>query len=348
MYTEHGKHSYFLDCARAAAGQVDGAREKRLRDHGAQVRVHREYEALRAINGTDGTGGYAIPPDWLNSVWVEAAHPGRALADAAVNMPLPPGTNQLVIPVLSTGTSMSVSTAQNSQVAEQAGSITDAAITANVVTVQAQTTVSRQLLDFAPEGGGIDRWLAMDSGAAYGAELSQQLYSGSGSNGQLTGIVNWPNVLTVSADSSTAGFWNGIATAQQQIISNLYLPANAAFINSADWGWISATVDMSGRPLLLPHTAASDGLARVAQESFVAQLGGLSLIVDPSVPSGKVVVARTTELAVYEGPLNFEVNMEYGAGNMSALISAHRYVAWAIRRPAGVCVVSFTPTTPGS
>jgi hypothetical protein len=90
--------------------------------------------------------------------------------------------------------------------------------------------------------------------------------------------------------SSTAGFWTGIATAQQQVISNLYLPANAAFINSADWGWISATVDTSGRPLLLPHTAASDALARVAQESFVAQLGGLSLIVDPSVPSGKVVV----------------------------------------------------------
>jgi len=146
--------------------------------------------------------------------------------------------------------------------------------------------------------------------------------------------------------SSTAGFWTGIATAQQQVISNLYLPANAAFINSADWGWISATVDTSGRPLLLPHTAASDALARVAQESFVAQLGGLSLIVDPSVPSGKVVVAGTTELAVYEGPLNFEVILEYGAGNMSALISAHRYVAWAIRRPAGVCVVSFTP--PGS
>jgi hypothetical protein len=62
----------------------------------------------------------------------------------------------------------------------------------------------------------------------------------------------------------------------------------------------------------------------------------------------RVVVARTTELALYEGPLEFLVQKEYVAATMSVLLTAYGYVAWAIRRPAGVCVVSFTPTTPGS
>jgi hypothetical protein len=61
-----------------------------------------------------------------------------------------------------------------------------------------------------------------------------------------------------------------------------------------------------------------------------------------------VIVARTSELALYESPLNFEIQMEYGAANLSALITAHRYVAFGVRRSAGVCVVSFTPVTPGS
>jgi HK97 family phage major capsid protein len=241
-----------------------------------------------------------------------------------------------------------VSSLQNSQVSEQAGNITDASITLPVATIQSQTTVSRPLLDFAPAGGGIDRWLASDSGAAYAAELSSQLYSGSGSSGQLTGIINTSNVLTVSAGGSTAGFWSGLAASQQAIVNNLYLPPNAAFINQADWGWLSATIDLEGRPLLLPHTTTSDALVRVPAESIVAEFGAMSLIVDPSVPSGKVIVARTSELALYEGPLNFEVSMEYGAGNFSALITAFRYVAFGVRRPAGVCVLSFTPTYPGS
>jgi HK97 family phage major capsid protein len=349
IYTEEGPHSYFIDAVRQKMGRVDAAAEKRLADHVNQVAAHPAYFEHRVgINATDGTGGEGVPPAWLNSAWVEAAHPGRPLADAAVNMPLPPHTNQLVIPVLATGTSMTVSSSQNSQVSEQAGNITDASITLPVATIQSQTTVSRPLLDFAPEGGGIDRWLAMDSGAAYAAELSSQLYSGSGSAGQVTGIINWPNVLTVSAGGSTAGLWSGIAAAQQAVLNNLYLPANIAVINPADWAWLSSTIDQQGRPLVLPHTTTSDALVRVPADAIVAEFGAMSLIVDPSVPSGKVIVARTSELALYEGMPHFEVSMQYGAQNFSALITAWRYVAWAIRRPAGVCVLSFTPAYGGS
>jgi HK97 family phage major capsid protein len=167
-------------------------------------------------------------------------------------MPLPPGTDQLVIPGLLTGQSFTVSSTQNAQVSEQAGSVTTGTITANVTTLQSQITVSRQLIDQAPRG--IDLWLGLDSAQAYSAAKAQQLWSGSGSSGQVTGVLNWANTLLVSAGGSTAGFWSGLAAAQQAVTSTLYLPPNAAFINPADWQWISSTIDEQGRPLLLPHT----------------------------------------------------------------------------------------------
>jgi len=72
------------------------------------------------------------------------------------------------------------------------------------------------------------------------------------------------------------------------------------------------------------------------------------LIVDPALPAGNVVVARTSELAVYEGPLEFLVQREYGAQDLLVTITSLRYLAFGVRRAAGVAVVSFTPAYPGS
>jgi HK97 family phage major capsid protein len=344
VYRENSEHSYFFDRAKQClyGSGVDAELDKRLQDYQAQSIVAAEK---RAINETVGTGGAAVPPKWLEDSWYEAAHAGCPLGAAAVNTPLPPGTDSIVVPGLLTGQSFTVSSTQNSQVTDESGNITTGTITCPVIGLQSQITVSRQLIDQAPL---IDRWLAVDSAAAYTAAKAQQLWSGTGSSGQVTGVLNWSNTLSVSAGGSTAGFWSGVAAAQQAVISNLFLPPNAVFVNAQDWQWVSSTVDDSGRPFLLPHTQTPDSLVRVPTESFVAQLGGLSVIVDPTLPSGNVVVARTSEIAIWEGPLQFLVQREYGAQDLSVTISSYRYLAFAIRRPAGVAVVSFSPTYPGS
>jgi HK97 family phage major capsid protein len=287
----------------------------------------------------------AVPPKWLEDAWFEAPHVGCPLGAAAVNTPLPPGTDSIVLPGLLTGQGFTVSSTQNSTVTDESSAITTGTITAPVITLQSQITVSRELIDQAPL---IDRWLAVDSAQAYAAAKAQQLWSGTGSFGQVTGVLNWSNTLAVSTGGSTAGFWSGIAAAQAAVLNNLYLPANACFISAQDWQWVSSTVDDSGRPFLLPHTQTPDSLLRVPTEAFVGQVAGMSLIVDPSLPSGNVVVARTSELAVWEGDLQFIVQRDYGAANLSVGISAYRYLSFAIRRPAGVCIVSFMPTYGGS
>jgi HK97 family phage major capsid protein len=299
----------------------------------------------RGIDETVGAGGAAVPPEWLEDAWFEAPHEGCPLGAAAVNAVLPPHTDQIVVPGLTGGQSFTVSSTQNTQVTDESGSVTTGTITCPVIGLQSQVTLSRQLIDQAPL---IDRWLVVDSRAAYNAAKAQQLYSGTGSTGQLTGVLNWSNTLSVSAGGSTAGFWSGLAAAQAAVTNNLYLPPNVAFINPADWQWISSTVDLEGRPLLIPHTQAPDALVRVPQEAFVAQIAGLSIVVDPALPSGSVVVARSSELAVWESDLQFLVQMDNTPGNLQVLITSYRYLAFAIRRPAGVCILSFTPSYGGS
>jgi HK97 family phage major capsid protein len=250
------------------------------------------------------------------------------------------------VPGFLTGQGFSTLSSQNTQVPEQSSYITSGTITLPVVSVLAQTTVSRQLIDQAPRH--IDSWLGLDSAAAYAAEKASLLYSGTGSNGQPTGLLNWPNVLTVSAGGSSAGFWSGLAAAQAAVLNNLFLPPDIAMISVADWAWLSSTFDESGRPFLTPATGTSDSLARVPRESLVAQLFGLSLIVDPALQPGSVIVARSSELALFEGPLQFLVQREYGAQDLSVTITSLRYLAWGLRRPSGVCILSFTPSYGGS
>jgi len=345
VYFEGSRNSYFLDQARKALyGEADKDTERRILDYRHQSMV--AHEMRTGLNEVDGSGGVAVPPDWIESAWVSAAHEGCPLGAAATPAPLPQGTDQAIIPGLLTGQSFSVSSSQNSSVSEQAGSITDGTISVPIRTLQSQVTVSRQLIDQAPRG--IDLWLGLDSARAYSAAKAQQLWSGTGSNGQVTGVLNWPDTLSVSAGGSTAGFWSGLAAAQVAVYDNLFLPANVVFVSPLTWQWVTRTGDEQGRPFLLPHTQTPDALLRVPSQYFVAQLAGLSIIADPSLPTGNVVVARSSELAVYEGDLQFVIQRQAGANDLSVTISAYRYLGFAVRRPAGVCVLSFSPSAGGS
>jgi hypothetical protein len=65
-------------------------------------------------------------------------------------------------------------------------------------------------------------------------------------------------------------------------------------------------------------------------------------------PSGKLVVLRSSEIALYQSDLRIEAFTKTYANQLSIVYSAWRYVCFGVRRPAGVAVVSFTPTSPGS
>ena len=74
VYLRGGENSYVRDLVRVHRMMDDGSSMRRLQQHAGDLE-------RRAINRTDGTGGYFVPPAWLMSQWVALARPGRAFAN---------------------------------------------------------------------------------------------------------------------------------------------------------------------------------------------------------------------------------------------------------------------------
>jgi hypothetical protein len=82
VYGEHSRNSYMRDLVLTATNMdYDGSCRERLMRHAQDVATAPEYKEIRALSRTDGQGGYAVPPAWLMSQYIELARPGRAFAD---------------------------------------------------------------------------------------------------------------------------------------------------------------------------------------------------------------------------------------------------------------------------
>src|SRR5947209_6992972 len=178
------RHSYLLDICRLGAGMDwDGAARERLMRHAQDVETNREYRKAfqehRALSRVDGQGGYAVPPLWMMQEYVGLARPGRPLANAVTNAPLPPGTDSLNIPKMLTGTKTGSQTADNTNVVSQ--DITDTSINAPVRTIAGQQDVARQTIDQSPIA--FDQIIFRDLVADYASQVDAQVIAGTGTNG---------------------------------------------------------------------------------------------------------------------------------------------------------------------
>jgi hypothetical protein len=63
-------------------------------------------EAQFDLNSTDATGGYLVAPLWLNEEFVTLARAGRVAADVLGPRALPPNTDSINLPRMSTGTTV--------------------------------------------------------------------------------------------------------------------------------------------------------------------------------------------------------------------------------------------------
>jgi hypothetical protein len=132
-------HSFFRDLATISAAQIgwtgqgspDAARE-RLQQHRKEVEIEarsnpdldRRLVEMRLTpqslreqrvnpNTTNGSGGEFVPPLWLVGQYVPFARSGRVIANRMRRSPLPPGTDSINLPKMSTGTATAVQSAQN-------------------------------------------------------------------------------------------------------------------------------------------------------------------------------------------------------------------------------------------
>ncbi|MFZ0230544.1 MAG: phage major capsid protein, partial [Mycobacterium sp.] len=332
VYRSDGPHSYFADLCRSVVHRgTDRGQEKRLRDHANQAALHRDYAEYRTgLDTTEGDAGSSFSPaKYVQAEFQAGAHPLRATADVCRLLPIPAKASQIVVPAFSTGTGAAVDSSQNTTLTEN--DPVDTTIVSATTTISARVTVSRQLYDQAAPDSTVDRVLAADIGAAYGAQLSSSVLTGSGS-GQMMGLLNVEGASTVSAASSISGLVQGIATGYQTMVETRYRKPTVLVMHPRRWltGFANG-VDVNGRPLQLPSTHPA-ALVGTADDGVVAEWLGMKVILDVNVPttsgSGNqdyVILGHSPDWLLYEGPLQFNAFKQTSAANMSVEVIGFKY-----------------------
>ncbi|MGO9032224.1 phage major capsid protein [Mycobacterium sp.] len=328
----------------------DGESRARLGSHAQQVVDHPAFQEHRDLSRVDGSGGYAVPPAWLMNQYVELARPGRAFANLVQRQPLPGGTDSINIPKVLTGTATAVQTADNTPV--QDVDLTDTFINAPVRTISGQQGVAIQLLDQSPIA--FDDLVFRDLIADYASQLDTQCLSGSGTNGQVLGVNNTPNIGSIAVSTvDIQGVYSAIANAIQTIHTTRFQPPEVVVMHPRRWGWFLALLDTQQRPLFLPDANrpynAAGILEEVASQQVVGSIQGLPVVTDPNIETNlgtggdedPVYVLRASDVVLWESGIRARVLPETKAQNLTVLLQLYGYLAFsAARYPASIVEIS--------
>ncbi|MGO9157275.1 phage major capsid protein [Mycobacterium sp.] len=328
----------------------DGESRARLTSHAQQVVDHPAFEEHRDLSRVDGSGGYAVPPAWLMNQYIELARPGRAFANLVQRQPLPSGTDSINIPKVLTGTATAVQTADNTPVTDV--DLTDTFINAAVRTISGQQGVAIQLLDQSPIA--FDDLVFRDLIADYATQLDKQCLYGSGTNGQVLGVNNTPNIGTIAVSTvDIQGVYSAIANAIQTVHTTRFQPPEVVVMHPRRWGWFLSLLDANQRPLFLPDANrpwnAAGILEEVASQQVVGSIQGLPVVTDPNIETNlgtggdedPVYVLRASDVVLWESGIRARVLPETKAQNLTVLLQLYGYLAFsAARYPASIVEIS--------
>jgi len=346
-YEQGNGRSYFADLATSTINQDIDARQ-RLERHAAEVRMDPEY---RDLIRTDGNGGYFVPPLWLSD-YVELARAGRPTANLVTNLPLPPGTDSINVPKISTGTATAIQVGDGS--APQETDLADTSVACGVKTIAGQQDMSIQLFEQSPFN--FDQIVMADLAADYATKVDVQVLSGSNANGQVKGIYGASGVNAVTWTDTTptvSELYSKLADGIQKIHTNRFQPPTVIVMHPRRWAWMLAAVDSQGRPLVVPNgqgpTNAIAAFGTVGSEQVVGSLQGLPVVTDPSIPitdgSGtnedSIIVMRAQDCILYESSLRTRVLPEVLSGTMQVRVQVYGYLAFtAERQPKSITILS--------
>jgi HK97 family phage major capsid protein len=345
------RHAEQMDRA-LAAGEV----EKRSRLFATPADLQ-GLEVRVSPSRVDGQGGYFVPPLWLIEEYVDYARPGRAVADLYRPIPLPPGTDSVNLPKVSTGTQTGIQTADGAPVTSV--DLADTVVTGPVRTIAGQQDFALQLLEQSP--GNFDEVIYRDLTSDYNKQLDLQCINGTGANGQLLGLLNVSGINAVTytdASPTLPEMWVPIMQAASKVANGVFSPATAFATSASEWYFLASQLDTTSRPLLggLGPNNSMGSVLRAAQNSM-GQIGPWNAIGDANMPGNlgggtnetRAVLAAWDELYLFEGTVRTRVLMEVLSGTLQVRIQLYNYVASIPqRRPTAISVISGTGMVPGA
>ncbi|MQT03172.1 phage major capsid protein [Streptomyces jumonjinensis] len=347
-YRRGGQRSYFRDLFQA---QQRGDRDaiERLQRSDREVKEGLEQ---RALSTTDGGVGEFVPPLWMVDEYVRLARAGRVIADQVRQQALPTGTDSINLPRLATGTAVGEQASQNTAV--QNTDATSNSISASVTTIAGQQVVSQQLLEQSPVN--MDDILLADLAADYAIKADTFTITNNAVNKRGILNVSGLNAITYTDANPTVGeLYAKVGDGIQQIHTGRLMPPSKVFMHPRRWAWFSVSLDVNGRPLVVPVAQmpqnAAATMGGVVSEGFVGTVQGLPVYVDPNIPTNlgagtnedRIIIVRSDDVILYEATPRAETFRETYADQLSVLLRFYNYVAiHSERYPKSISVISGT------
>jgi HK97 family phage major capsid protein len=243
--------SFFGDMYRAQEG--DYSARERIERHRREAEVEGIGSGITKRAGTTGGFQGLVPPQYLIDEAALVARAGRPTANSVRHLPLPETGMSLIIPKGTTGVTEAIQATENASVSN-----TDQVwsnVTVPVVTIAGQQDISRQSLERAV---GIDQLIFQDLQAAYNVALDVQVLQGTGSSGQMLGILNTSGVnqaTAFGAAATTATFYSKLAGQINAVETTRFMAPDVIIMHPRRWNWLIAQLDSSSRPLVVPNTS---------------------------------------------------------------------------------------------
>lgn len=342
-YRRNGEFSMFKDMYRRDV-QSDSAAGERLERHS------REMSDKFDLSSTDSAGGYLVAPVYLQDEFVDLAAANSIVANTIGTSSLPPNTDSINIPALSTGTAVA---AQSDNGGVQETDATFSTLAADVKTIAGMQDVSQQLVDRSVPG--IDEVIFADLAKRFAISWDTAVINSSVSNNKGVLQVSGVNSVTYTDSSPTVDeLYPKIADAIQQVATGNYTSPNAIFMHPRRWAFFLAGIDGSKRPLISPVAPGQDiGRNNGAAEGLVGSLQGIPVYVDANIPTAlgsstdedRIIVADTNELYIWTDPSGpyLDTFRDVGSGTLTVRFRLHSYYAQLhARRPDAISVISGT------
>jgi len=331
VYGPQAQHSYFADLMTA---NRDAAAYERLARHKSLVNDLAD-QMNRAVDSSDLAGAY--PTNYYPDLYVpDIAYTGP-LAGFFASTPIT-APNPIIVPSFATVTGdTGVQAAENEVVPNV--DVTTAPKTLTPKTIGGETIVSRQSVDGASPGTDVIianqlRELLMRDTEREIALVLEALTS-SGAIADTAGT---------TAAASGRDLHKGIAKALGEFYAGAaaggagarMLPAEGVFVNSTDWGNLSAGEDTSGRPLMAyinPTNALGQQTAPGFQRGVI---GGVPVepawaILDPK----NEIVARRNDARQWKSAV-LDIRLMEREGPQSVVFAIWQYFGFAVLEPKGV------------
>lgn len=338
--------SFFGDAYRSQRGDFE-ARE-RLERHGREMVAAGELPESRDV-GT-GAFGALVVPQYLTELYAEVARAGRPTANVVRSLPLPDEGMTLNIPRGTTGTATAEQSSENTAVQET--DFDETTLQVSVATIAGQQDVSRQSIE---RGRGTDEIVYADLVADYATKVNAYVLSKAS-----IGLLNQSGVNSVTytdASPTVTELWPKLADGTQQVNSTRFMPATVAIMHPRRWGWLTAAVDSTGRPLFVSSVAPQNPMGVGVANEYGQVVGtlsnGLPVVTDAGIPTNlgggtnedAILIMRADDALLWEEAptprrLRFEETL---GGSLTVKLVVYGYVAFtAGRYPSSIAKISGT------